>query len=170
MTLATFNVLFLETLIFHPPQHDLQAAISAAQAAVTTGEAVQLYIPTPDASRTINGDDYPGLYKKSFNQPTTFIKYSTTVEDSVGCLYDMDEEDDTWLTCYNQQQSLQKISDDQFEQVMWELESLANENMPFLSVVSCYPRPVYGLPHVPTRCLLTLCLGRIHRRYLHLTS
>ncbi|GAB5586115.1 Enhancer of polycomb-like protein 1 [Umbelopsis nana] len=114
-------------------EHDLQAAISAAQAAVTTGEAVQLYIPTPDASITINSDEYHALYKKPFNQPTSFIKYSTTVEDAVGCLYDMDEEDDTWLKSYNQQNH-QKISEDQFEQVMWELESLANETMPFLSV------------------------------------
>ena len=57
------------------------------------------------------------------------------MEDAVGCLYDMDEEDDTWLKSYNQQNH-QKISEDQFEQVMWELESLANETMPFLSVVS----------------------------------
>lgn len=47
----------------------------------------------------------------------------------------MDEEDDTWLKAYNQDHS-PKISEDQFEQVMWEFESLANENMPFLSVVS----------------------------------
>ncbi|CAO3686323.1 unnamed protein product [Umbelopsis ramanniana] len=114
-------------------EHDLQAAISAAQAAVTTGEAVQLYIPTPDASITIDDAEYRALYKKPFNQPGSFIKYSTTVEDAIGCLYDMDEEDDTWLKAYNQDHS-PKISEDQFEQVMWEFESLANENMPFLSV------------------------------------
>lgn len=129
-----FSLCIITETLF-PIQHDLQAAISAAQAAVTTGEAVQLYIPTPDASITIKSDDYQSLYKKPFNQPTTFIKYSTTVEDSVGCLYDMDEDDDTWLKAYNQQNS-QKISEDQFEQVMWEMESLASETMPFLSVVS----------------------------------
>lgn len=49
----------------------------------------------------------------------------------------MDEEDDTWLSSFNQERSAnQKISEDQFEQVMWELESLANDTMPFLSVVS----------------------------------
>jgi hypothetical protein len=47
----------------------------------------------------------------------------------------MDEDDDTWLKAFNQDHS-PKISEDQFEQVMWEFESLANENMPFLSVVS----------------------------------
>ncbi|KAH8554618.1 enhancer of polycomb-like-domain-containing protein [Umbelopsis sp. PMI_123] len=114
-------------------EHDLQAAISAAQAAVTTGEAVQLYIPTPDASITIDDAEYRALYKKPFNQPSSFIKYSTTVEDAIGCLYDMDEDDDTWLKAFNQDHS-PKISEDQFEQVMWEFESLANENMPFLSV------------------------------------
>jgi hypothetical protein len=49
----------------------------------------------------------------------------------------MDEEDDAWLTSFNQDKpASQKISEDQFEQVMWELESLANDTMPFLSIVS----------------------------------
>ncbi|KAM3586876.1 Enhancer of polycomb-like protein 1, variant 2 [Umbelopsis sp. WA50703] len=47
----------------------------------------------------------------------------------------MDEEDDAWLTSFNQDKpASQKISEDQFEQVMWELESLANDTMPFLSI------------------------------------
>lgn len=145
-------------------EHDLQAAISAAQAAVTTGEAVQLYIPTPDASITIKEDEYKAIYKKPFHPPTSYIKYSTTVEDAIGCLYDMDEEDDTWLSSFNQERSAnQKISEDQFEQVMWELESLANDTMPFLSVDPSQIPPFDELEsHFKTPSLLPLQTAAKH--------
>ncbi|KAJ2956067.1 hypothetical protein NQZ79_g8040 [Umbelopsis isabellina] len=145
-------------------EHDLQAAISAAQAAVTTGEAVQLYIPTPDASITIKEDEYKAIYKKPFHPPTSFIKYSTTVEDAIGCLYDMDEEDDAWLTSFNQERPVnQKISEDQFEQVMWELESLANDTMPFLSVDPSQIPPFDELEsHFKTPSLLPLQTAAKH--------
>ncbi|CAO3692484.1 unnamed protein product [Rhizopus stolonifer] len=112
-------------------EHDLQAAISAAQAAVTTGVSIEKYIPTPDASRSISNDKYSTLYKRSFKEPSTLIKFSSTVEDCIGCPYVMDEEDDGFLQSYNKQ-SGESLSEDAFENIMNECEMLTNQNWPHL--------------------------------------
>jgi enhancer of polycomb-like protein len=74
----------------------LQAVINAA-ATVTVGtKTKQNYIPTPDAVRAI-GVNYDELYPKAFQDPATYIRFSTTVEDSVGSAYCMDEADNDFL-------------------------------------------------------------------------
>lgn len=113
-------------------EHDLQAAISAAQAAVTTGASVEKYIPTPDASRLILNEEYTALYKKKYKEPSTFIRFSSTVEDCIGCPYYMDEEDDTFLTEYNKQHPGEILSEDSFEKIMFEFESITNQVWPHL--------------------------------------
>ncbi|ORX99523.1 hypothetical protein K493DRAFT_406218 [Basidiobolus meristosporus CBS 931.73] len=106
-------------------EHHLQAAISASQAA-RTGDAAPLYIPTPDASKQIGG--YELLYKKVFHQPSTFIRFSASVEDSTGCPYNLDEIDDEWLVNFNKKASEdKKLTEDQFESVMYIFESAAND-------------------------------------------
>ncbi|KAK9768620.1 Enhancer of polycomb-like protein 1 [Basidiobolus ranarum] len=106
-------------------EHHLQAAISASQAA-RTGDAAPLYIPTPDASKQIEG--YEHLYKKVFHQPSTFIRFSASVEDSTGCPYNLDEIDEEWLEDFNKKATEdKKLTEDQFENVMYIFESAAND-------------------------------------------
>ncbi|KAI8393952.1 enhancer of polycomb-like-domain-containing protein [Radiomyces spectabilis] len=114
-------------------EHDLQAAISAAQAAVTTGAKVESYIPTPDASRFIPDDDVHILYKKKFKEPSTLIRFSSTVEDCVGCPYVMDEIDDAFLKTLNKDKS-DKLSEDDLEAIMWEFESTTRQHLPHLNL------------------------------------
>ncbi|RUO96359.1 enhancer of polycomb-like-domain-containing protein [Jimgerdemannia flammicorona] len=92
-------------------------------------------IPVPDASRTIN--NYDELYRRKFSEPQGLIRFSTTVEDCTGCPYTMDEEDEQWLIKYNvhaQRRPEEKLTEDQFEQVMWQFEKATNEKVPFLNV------------------------------------
>ncbi|KAI8071471.1 enhancer of polycomb-like-domain-containing protein [Gongronella butleri] len=108
-------------------EHDLQAAISAAQAAVTTGAKVETYIPTPDASNRIDNKVFHHLYKKKYKEPSTLIRFSSTVEEMTGCPYVMDEADDAYL-----KSSGVGLSEDDFEKLMWEFESITNEQLPHL--------------------------------------
>ncbi|KAI9486070.1 MAG: enhancer of polycomb-like-domain-containing protein [Benjaminiella poitrasii] len=131
-------------------EHDLQAAISAAQAAVTTGASVEKYIPTPDASRLIESDKFHALYKKKFKEPSTLIRFSSTVEDSIGCPYFMDEEDEEFLKDYNKQYPGEILSEDLFEKIIWECESIANQQWPHLYLDSNHiPDYETFLDHVP---------------------
>ncbi|KAF9969175.1 Enhancer of polycomb-like protein 1 [Actinomortierella ambigua] len=114
-------------------EHHLQAAISASQLSTTTGEAKALYIPTPDASRKI--ENYKDLYTRVFTAPSTLIRFSSTVEDCVGCPYTMDEDDEKWLATFNASRGPKedaKLSEDHFEQIMWQFEKTTNERVPFL--------------------------------------
>ncbi|CAO3587997.1 unnamed protein product [Absidia cylindrospora] len=110
-------------------EHDLQAAISAAQAAVTTGDSVQTYIPTPDASNVIDPKEFSKLYKTKHKEPSRLIKFSLTVEEVTGCPYVMDEEDDTYL---KKHRDVLALSEDEFEKLMWEFESVTNRQLPHL--------------------------------------
>ncbi|KAI9303208.1 enhancer of polycomb-like-domain-containing protein [Cunninghamella echinulata] len=104
-------------------EHDLKAALSAAQN----------YIPTPDASHIIDIKEYDALYKRKFKEPSILIRFSTTVEDSTGCPYVLDDEDDGFLKQYNRKNSLNNLTEDHLEFIMWELESITNKQLPNLS-------------------------------------
>ncbi|KAI8365693.1 enhancer of polycomb-like-domain-containing protein [Choanephora cucurbitarum] len=130
-------------------EHDLQAAISAAQAAVTTGANVEKYIPIPDASRLISNEEYTTLYKKNHKDPSTLIRFSSTVEDCIGCPYLMDEEDDNFLKNYNKQHPGEILSEDLFENIMWELESITDQQWPHLALDPQIPEYKVFLEHVP---------------------
>ncbi|KAJ2351151.1 Enhancer of polycomb-like protein 1 [Coemansia sp. RSA 2618] len=70
--------------------------ISAAQAAATgSAPSKQMYIPTPDATRVVEG--YDERYPKTFTCPTSLIRSSETVEESCAAMYCMDDEDAQWL-------------------------------------------------------------------------
>jgi hypothetical protein len=47
----------------------------------------------------------------------------------------MDEEDDSFLKQFKKTLKPKSISEDHFEQVMWELESITNQQLPHLSLV-----------------------------------
>lgn len=82
----------------------LQQVINAAQRVLMGSlkdkggdkEASSVYIPTPDASKL-----WPEAYKyysdKTFVEPESYIKFSATVEDTLGVEYNMDEVDEKFF-------------------------------------------------------------------------
>lgn len=112
----------------------MQAVISAAQAAVQGGGKVaQLYIPTPDA--VASKLQYEDVYPKHFTQPATYIRFSSTVEDTIGCPYCMNSDDVAFLKSYNQRKSKGvQCSEDEFEEVMNFFEETSQTKQPYASV------------------------------------
>ena len=57
------------------------------------------------------------------------------MEEAIGCLYNMDEQDDIFFTEYMKElkegkiEEEAKISEDQFEEVMYALENLTNQKV-----------------------------------------
>ncbi|KAJ1734053.1 Enhancer of polycomb-like protein 1 [Coemansia biformis] len=107
-------------------EHHLQAAISATHAAAS-GEvsAKQVYIPTPDASKVVDG--YDALYPEGFTCPNSLIRSSETVEECCAPMYCMDDEDAAWLAALNDERSAAgepELSADDFELAMDQVESL----------------------------------------------
>ncbi|KAJ2189665.1 Enhancer of polycomb-like protein 1 [Coemansia sp. RSA 353] len=101
-------------------EHHLQAVISAAQAAATgSGPNKQMYIPTPDASRVVDG--YDERYPATFTCPTSLIRSSETVEECCAPLYCMDDEDAQWLEQSGSMSALE------FETAMEQLETLTRD-------------------------------------------
>ncbi|KAJ2497476.1 Enhancer of polycomb-like protein 1 [Coemansia sp. RSA 1972] len=100
-------------------EHHLQAVISAAQAAATgSGPSKQMYIPTPDASRVVDG--YDDRYPATFTCPSSLIRSSETVEECCAPIFCMDDEDMQWV-----EQS--PISPTEFETAMEQLETLTRD-------------------------------------------
>ena len=114
----------------------MQAVISAAQAAAqgaTGGKIAQLYIPTPEATKSHLV--YDELYPKRFTQPATYIRFSSTVEDTSGCPYNMTSDDVAFLKAYNQKRTKgPHCSEDEFEEVMNFFEETAQTKQPFSAV------------------------------------
>ncbi|KAF2638912.1 hypothetical protein P280DRAFT_66000 [Massarina eburnea CBS 473.64] len=114
-------------------EHHLQAVISAAQAAAQGGGKIaQLYIPTPDA--VASKLQYEDLYPKRFTQPATYIRFSSTVEDSIGCPYCMTAEDVAWLKTYNKKHKGAPCSEDDLEQAINFFEETTQTKQPYASV------------------------------------
>ncbi|KAE8842250.1 hypothetical protein HRS9139_01547 [Pyrenophora teres f. teres] len=102
-------------------EHHLQAVISAAQAAAqgsTGGKIAQLYIPT-----------------RMLSQPATYIRFSSTVEDTSGCPYCMTSDDVAFLKTYNQKRSKNnQCSEDEFEEVVYFFEETTATKQPYAAV------------------------------------
>jgi enhancer of polycomb-like protein len=109
----------------------LQAVISAAQAGA---KASQLFIPTPETNVSL-GVQYERLYPEHYQQPATYIRFSSTVEDCVGCPYCMTAADELFLKQLNaKHRKGPQCSEDQFEQVMNFFEQTSSLKQPFASV------------------------------------
>jgi enhancer of polycomb-like protein len=108
----------------------LQAVISAAQAG---GAANALFIPTPETK--VSTVDYSQYYETRFSQPSTYIRFSSTVEDTSGCPYCMTGEDEVFLKKLNSKsKKTGHCSDDQFEIVMNTFEEISAIKQPFAAV------------------------------------
>lgn len=111
----------------------MQAALSASQAAGLGGKVAQIYIPTPDAVKS--SIEYDKLYSHTYQQPSTYIRFSSTVEDCAGCPYDLDEEDDVFLKSMNKKRNAStQCSEDHFEDVMNCFEETAQLKQPYAAV------------------------------------
>lgn len=86
---------------------------------------------------------YDRLYPKSFSEPATYIRFSSTVEDSVGAPYCMDDEDVAILAKLNEgkdvsgnsrKDKLNHCSEDSFEEVMSFFEETSQRLQPFANV------------------------------------
>jgi hypothetical protein len=81
-------------------------------------------IPIPDAKREI--PNYEELYGgKTWSDPCTYIRFSTPIEECVGCPYTLDEKDAEWLERYNSTAKM-RLSEDFFELIMHHFESSCN--------------------------------------------
>jgi len=109
----------------------LQAVIAATSGDAKT--AKEVYIPTPESK--LSNLQYESLYPPVFQQPQTYIRFSSTVEDSIGCPYCMNLDDEIWLKKYNNKKSRTlQCTEDQFEEVMNFFEQTSSLKQPFAAV------------------------------------
>jgi enhancer of polycomb-like protein len=113
-----------------------------------TSNDQEIPVPPPQES-DINYDD---LYPVPFHKPSTYIRFSQTVEECITCLYDMTTEDDEFLKQYNSKPpATGALSEDDFEHIMEVFEDTAAEQTPFAAVdntVAAYDMMLPGLTHL----------------------
>ena len=124
-------------------EYHLQAVINSANAAALGAKsAKQNYIPTPDAVKA-KGVKYDDLYPKTFSQPSTYIRFSSTVEDSIGVPYCMNDDDVEFLGKLNdgkdvdgkpRKDKLSQCTEDTFEEAMNFFEETSARLQPFTTV------------------------------------
>ena len=108
-------------------EYHLQAVLKGAGVAVDT----EIPVPPPQES-TLNYDE---LYSRPFSKTSTYIRFSQTVEESIGCEYDMTEEDVPFLKSYNQKRTAStQLSEDDFEDAMNVFETTVATNYPFAAL------------------------------------
>lgn len=80
---------------------------------------------------------YDKVYPLTYQQPATYIRFSSTVEDCVGCPYDMDDEDVVFLKSVNKKKNASsQCSENQFEELMNCFEEIAQIKQPYSAVDS----------------------------------
>lgn len=86
---------------------------------------------------------YDEIYPKVFSQPSTYIRFSSTVEDSIGVPYCMNDDDVEFLSKLNdgkdvnghsRKDKLGQCSEDTFEEVMNFFEESSTQLQPFANV------------------------------------
>ncbi|KAK4250749.1 EPL1-like protein [Corynascus novoguineensis] len=108
-------------------EYHLQAVLKGAGVAADK----EIPVPPPQES-TLN---YEELYTRSFSKTSSYIRFSQTVEESIGCMYDMTEEDDAFLKSYNQKRAPSaQLSEDDFERIMEVFEETSHINAPYASI------------------------------------
>ncbi|KAL9129134.1 MAG: hypothetical protein Q9217_002344, partial [Psora testacea] len=117
-------------------EYHLQAALRSEQAAAAGDKVKKTDIPVrPAVPSDLQYDRY---YSLTYQQPATYIRFSSTVEDCTGCPYDLDEEDDAFLNSWNKKKkdASTQCSPDQFEAVMNAFEETAQQKQPYAAVDS----------------------------------
>jgi len=126
-TIPPWTVRHLTYVPFCSQEYHLQAVLQG------TGVAADKEIPVPPPQEsTLNYDE---LYAQRFSKTSTYIRFSQTVEECIGCMYDMTEDDESFLKSYNQKQpAAARLSEDDFEKIMEVFEDTAYVKTPFASV------------------------------------
>lgn len=127
-------------------ERDLQRVMQATTAKFREGKknVREASIPTPDASRVwttkekLFGD-------RTYDFTEEYLKFSATVEETSGCPYSIDEEDETFLEELNSKDPSKKLSVDEFEHMMYRLECVEDEKQPFLSMD---PKQILGYEEI----------------------
>ncbi len=119
-----------------------------------TSNDQEIPVPPPQESEV----NYEQLYPVPFHKPSTYIRFSQTVEECINCQYDMSSEDNDFLKTYNAKPGpAGALSEDDFELIMEVFEDTAAEQTPFASVdntVVAYDMMVPGLNHIGSQQLL----------------
>ncbi|XWW96574.1 hypothetical protein V2A60_004551 [Cordyceps javanica] len=119
-----------------------------------TSNDQEIPVPPPQESEV----NYEQLYPVPFHKPSTYIRFSQTVEECISCQYDMSTEDNDFLKTYNAKPGpAGGLSEDDFERIMEVFEDTAAEQTPFASVdntVVAYDMMVPGLNHLGAQHLL----------------
>lgn len=96
-----------------------------------TSNDQEIPVPPPQKS-DVNYDD---LYPSNYTKPSSYLRFSQTVEECISCQYDMTIEDNDFLKQYNSKPpAAGTLSEDDFERVMEVFEDTAAEQTPFASV------------------------------------
>ena len=91
----------------------------------------EIPVPPPQKSEL----NYDELYFRTCSKPASYIRFSQTVEESVGCMYDMSEDDEVFLKEYNKKRPPSaQLSEDDFERIMEVYEETAQIKTPFAAI------------------------------------
>ncbi|KAG5973286.1 Enhancer of polycomb-like protein 1 [Claviceps cyperi] len=114
----------------------------------------EIPVPPPQESKI----DYDNVYPSNFHQPSSYIRFSQTVEECISCLYDMSSDDAQFLKTYNAKSPAGgPLSEDDFERIMEVFEDTAAEQTPFASVdntIVAYDMMVSSLNHLDSPSIL----------------
>ncbi|KAI0012790.1 enhancer of polycomb-like-domain-containing protein [Xylariaceae sp. FL0662B] len=125
-------------------EYHLQAALRGVGASKDN----EIPVPPPQKSEA----NYDELYPTPYVEPRNYIKFSDTVEETLGSLYDMTSEDDEFLKSYNAKKPANaRLSEDDFERIMEVFEDTASEQAPFAAVdntIIPYEVMVQAMTHV----------------------
>ncbi|ORY71264.1 enhancer of polycomb-like-domain-containing protein [Pseudomassariella vexata] len=127
----------------------LQAVLKGAGASTDN----EIPVPPPQESDV----SYDELYSTPYIEPRNYIRFSDTVEETLGSLYDMTTEDEEYLKTYNAKRA-SKLSDDDFERIMELFEMTASEQTPYAAVdntIVPYEVMVQHMAHSPVVKLQT---------------
>jgi hypothetical protein len=103
------------------------------QAALVSRHAV--VIPTPDASATVQLQNYEKYYSDDFELSKNLIKHSALAEQDMGCPYNLNAEDLEWLDKEVDKEMRTIITDDDFEFAIHFLDECGNDKVYFF--LSC---------------------------------
>ncbi|KAG5949936.1 Enhancer of polycomb-like protein 1 [Claviceps sorghi] len=116
--------------------------------------AQEIPVPPPQESNI----NYDQVYPSNFHQPSSYIRFSQTVEECISCLYDMSSEDAEFLKTYNAKSPAGgSLCEDDFERIMDVFEDTAAEQAPFASVdntIVAYDMMVPSLNHLGSTSIL----------------
>jgi enhancer of polycomb-like protein len=119
-----------------------------------TSNDQEIPVPPPQESDT----NYDELYPSRFYMPSSYIRFSQTVEECISCQYDMSTEDAQFLSSYNgNNPAAGPLSEDDFERIMEVFEETAAEQTPFASVdntIAAYDMMVPALNHLGSQSIM----------------